>query len=377
MKLPQKEYSDLGSRQLQDSLAPSQFSFSRVEEPEDDESSEASTIYESEEDDYFSEIEEDGQLDDMYGKQTYLTACEELGITPVSQILKYMEQEDISVMHYGIGKLGVEAMCRGLRINKTVKRLCLSDNNLGAEGVRLVVELINRFRGDIDDIDLGENHIKLPGVKEIAKLLKPTTSKISALSLRGNKLGCKEACVIAEAMEQNRTLRYLDVAENKFGEKAGRALGAMLAVNSGLTELNLAWNNLRPKGAAYIAEGITSCLNLQTLNLGWNGIADEGCRAIGEALEKNNGLVELTMSCNNITAEGIAGLAEGIKKNESLASVEVDQNFIGKVGGELLLAAVLENKGMVVLNLDRTRIPEEIEAEVNAEMLAREKNIPK
>lgn len=38
---------------------------------------------------------------DSFGKLAYLTKCDDMGLVPVSQVLKYLEQEDMQLTHYG------------------------------------------------------------------------------------------------------------------------------------------------------------------------------------------------------------------------------------------------------------------------------------
>lgn len=48
--------------------------------------------------------------DDQYGRIAYLAKCEELGINPVSQVLRFLETEEMQVMHYGLGGKGTLAL---------------------------------------------------------------------------------------------------------------------------------------------------------------------------------------------------------------------------------------------------------------------------
>lgn len=48
--------------------------------------------------------------DDQYGRIAYLTKCDELAINPVSQILRFLETEEMQVMHYGLGGKGTLAL---------------------------------------------------------------------------------------------------------------------------------------------------------------------------------------------------------------------------------------------------------------------------
>ena len=60
---------------------------------------------------------------DSFGKLAYLTKCDDMGLVPVSQVLKYLEQEDMQLTHYGVGPRGIAALAAGLRVNNTINTL--------------------------------------------------------------------------------------------------------------------------------------------------------------------------------------------------------------------------------------------------------------
>ena len=363
-------------------------------------------LYEDESDDgmgnaYLSE--EDLQEDcDEHGKLAYLQRCEELRIVPVSQILKYLEQDEVQVTHYGLGYRGAAALAEGLRLNRCVRTLRLGDNAIGAEGVEALAAALCES-STVEELDLSENRVGIGGCRALERMLQPTSSCVlSTLHLRGNKLGDSEAAMLAAAAATNRSLTYLDLSYNAFGEKAGTVLGDMLEANAELLELNLGWNSLRAKGTAALMEGLKrnakvsarsrasiralharsrmredacksgvhpglawlTCISyalthsqLATLDLGWNGIGDGGGVAVADAMSVNATLAELVISCNGIS-ESVFALAEAIKKNEGLAYIELDQNNLGRKGGMAIVEMVDTNKvrprGSKLLDRQRT-----------------------
>jgi hypothetical protein len=54
-------------------------------------------------------------------------------------VLKYLEQEDMQLTHYGMGPRGVAALAAGLQVNSTISTLRMADNHLGAEGCSLLL----------------------------------------------------------------------------------------------------------------------------------------------------------------------------------------------------------------------------------------------
>eukprot|EP00854_Cymbomonas_tetramitiformis_P028410 gene28410-35210_t len=190
------------------------------------------------------EVSDEEEIRDTHGKLAYLSQCETLGLTPVSQI------------------------------NSNLTVLRLGDNNLGPEGTSVVCEALLK-NTCVQELDLSENHLGTApiglGRETISKLLSAKPTGVHSLHLRANKLSDADAVVLSEVLSENRTLTYLDLSINTFGEKAGLALGNMLHSGTKLKELNLG------------------------VNLGWNGVSDDGFSAIGEALAVNSAVVEIIL----------------------------------------------------------------------------------
>lgn len=53
---------------------------------------------------------------DSFGKVDYLAQCEALCVTPVAQIVRYLEHEELHLAHYGIGGKGLQALLAALKV---------------------------------------------------------------------------------------------------------------------------------------------------------------------------------------------------------------------------------------------------------------------
>jgi hypothetical protein len=42
-------------------------------------------------------------VQDSFGKCVYLAQCEELGVIPSTQVVKFLQQDEVDVTHYGLG----------------------------------------------------------------------------------------------------------------------------------------------------------------------------------------------------------------------------------------------------------------------------------
>jgi len=185
-------------------------------------------------------------------------------------------------------------------------------------------------RGGLTSIDLSGNQLcgiwtdregdqegtyTAEGITAIADAMR-VNGALTKLSLAKNKLEEEGTKAICEALEQNTTLKELDISgewhrSNIGGDYIGGSAGAkhvakMLGVNGVLTSIDLSGNQLCGIGDDY-----------------WGNeqgtYTAEGIKAIADALRVNGGLTSINLSGNHLTnrgwygKEGIIG-KEGIKE---------------------------------------------------------------
>lgn len=81
---------------------------------------------------------------------------------------------------------------------------------------------------------------------------------------------------------------------------------------------------------------------LKTLNLAWNGFGNEGALALSEALKVNTTLAELDISSNHINNEGTMKLCKGLEINGNLRILKVGFFLLEARKGLKLAIGVLE-----------------------------------
>jgi Ran GTPase-activating protein (RanGAP) involved in mRNA processing and transport len=221
------------------------------------------------------------------------------------------------------------------------------------------------------------------------------TGGLTKISLAKNELGEEGTKAICEALEQNKTLKELDISGNRHGNIGGSAgakhVAKMLGVNGGLTSLDLSNNALCGvtfMGGTYTAEGITAIAHalrvngaLKSIDLSGNqlcgiwteGYGDqqgtytaEGITAIADALRVNGGLTSIDLSNNQLcgvwtdyrgqhgtyTAEGITAIADALRVNGALTSVKLRGNKLGDEGWGAIFAAICGSKDSKIMSLD-------------------------
>jgi hypothetical protein len=123
--------------------------------------------------------------------------------------------------------------------------LCRQD--LQTSGSQALAKAL-KVNGSLKSVDLSANHLTnhghdMTGIKELAAAL-GVNGALTMLSLAANKLGVEGTKAICEALEQNKTLKELDISGHRngmvsnIGESAGaKHVSKMLGVNGALTTI--------------------------------------------------------------------------------------------------------------------------------------------
>jgi Ran GTPase-activating protein (RanGAP) involved in mRNA processing and transport len=297
--------------------------------------------------------------------------------------------------------------------------LDLSFNDLKDEGVSAVCKAIqNNKETKLASLDFSYNFIGPVGANAVVAMVAVTGGLIK-ISLAKNMLGEEGTKAICEALEQNKTLKELDISgdidgESNIGGTAGvKHVAKMLGVNGGLTSIDLSRNQLCGLDAygqgTYTAEGIIVIADalrvngaLTSVDVGWNditgnvaqelatvvlskptleifcnipikklradslseldlsgkGVGVTGALVLANLLPVTGALTTLDLSFNDLKYEGISAVCKAIKSNKEtkLASLNVSGNFIGPVGANAVVAMVAVTGGLTSIDLSRNQL---------------------
>jgi Ran GTPase-activating protein (RanGAP) involved in mRNA processing and transport len=246
--------------------------------------------------------------------------------------------------------------------NNQVGELNLSYAKPNEEEVKKLAEALQENKS-LTFLNLWSNHIGDEGVKALAEALQENKS-LTSLNLGGdaygiNDIGVEGAKALAQALQENKSLTSLNLALNNIGAAGAKALAEALKVNKSLTSLELGVNKIGAKGAKAIAQALLKNSSLKTLNLRINNICAKGAKALAHALQENKSLTFLNLENNNIGAAGAKAIAQALQENKSLTSLNLEENDIGATGAKALADALQKNKSLTSLDLRYNKIGDE------------------
>jgi Ran GTPase-activating protein (RanGAP) involved in mRNA processing and transport len=207
-------------------------------------------------------------------------------------ILKHTDMEESSVI----------ALVDGLRINKTLKCLDLSNNCAQSQSGRAAIERLIGYNV-LKELILVETEGSV-GVSILASGLSDNHS-LENLNLESTFVDAETFRALGESMRGNTTLRHLNVSGNGV-PLDGVCVTALKLDTMSLVTLEIDFNTVTSCGIAALAEGLQGPCTLKELNLSGCQLDDTGLLKLGEALTTNDALEVLDVRGSAFTHNGVS-----------------------------------------------------------------------
>ncbi|XP_068724128.1 protein NLRC3-like [Montipora capricornis] len=232
----------------------------------------------------------------------------------------------------------VSLLCEFLKANTFLTALNLRGSKIGFTGAESLSEAL-KVNKSLTTLDLRDNEIGSAGAESLSEALKVNTC-LTTLNLGCNGIGATGAKSLSEALKVNTCLATLDLGWNRMGATGAESLSEALKLNTCLTALDLGDNQIGSAGAEFLSEALKVNTCLTTLNLTWNRMGATCAESLSEALKVNTCLTTLDLGWNRMGAAGAKSLSEALKVNTRLAILDLGKNEIGSTGSESLSGAI-------------------------------------
>lgn len=187
-------------------------------------------------------------------------------------VLKSADIDDTEADHF----------VKSLMNNSILQELDLSHNLIGRS------ESLNTVRPEFTT-----------GAEALALLLQSENSRLETLCLSWNMIRLDSAVSLTSSLGSNLYLRYLDLSYNSLGERGGEYLGKSLLTNNTLQTLLVNHNNLTSAACFTICVGIEENYTLKRVNLDGNPIGEAGAKSLTQIPVTVGGRVKVSASgCN-------------------------------------------------------------------------------
>ena len=177
-----------------------------------------------------------------------------------------------------------------------------------------------------------------------------SSSNIVRLLLANNRLGNEGGKAIAQGLEENVSVRELDLSENMLGQNAICSLGEMLNKNQTLVKLNLSRNDLTDPDVESLLKSLCGKTSLKELDLSHNILCDQFAEQLSNVLTTNFVLEKLSISSNQLEVTGLQAMLPGLRDAQTLSDLNISWNYLYDVGAEVLGEAIADNRSLIEIS---------------------------
>ncbi|KAG8522893.1 NACHT, LRR and PYD domains-containing protein 14, partial [Galemys pyrenaicus] len=222
--------------------------------------------------------------------------------------------ERLSLRSCGLTAVGCEAISLALISNERLTHLCLSENILGDDGVKLMSDALRRPQCTLQNLMLRDCHFTSLSCDSLSVSLLHNKS-LMHLDLGSNLLkddGVKLLCDVFQ--HQCCNLQDLELMNCCLTSACCLDLASAILNNPNLHSLDLGNNYLQDDGVKILNDALShpNC-NIQRLGLESCGLTSLCCQNLASTLSINQRLVRINLTKNTLGCEGIKKLCEVLK----------------------------------------------------------------
>ncbi|EFA77312.1 hypothetical protein PPL_12523 [Heterostelium album PN500] len=228
---------------------------------------------------------------------------------------------------------------------------------LGEQVALLIQACTNGAAVEQRSLDLSNNNLGKNGALTFAPTIKNCTN-ITSLLLSLNNFRKRGMTYIISALEENTTLRSIDLSNNlKSGSKADSVIDHLARVvqrHPNLEKLVLAGRDSRGfflgRELLPLVKSMNEESRLVELDINGNAMGDDLCRELFESLKKNSSLRTLNIDNNAIGLAGLAAMKRCFSVNRTLSDIPVPTRDIAKILGAAKDRKTTNDKIAEILN---------------------------
>ena len=291
--------------------------------------------------------------------------------------------QEIDISENNLHTIGVRKIMKVLQGIHTLKKLCLSHNNITDEAGDDIAEAIS-YNIHLQEFRISGNKLSAVGAIKIVKALHSVLN-LRALYINDNEIDLTAAKDIASAVSHANQLHELDISKNKFQARGieiileplqdydkltklyindnnvtddtiTHFIGTVISSNTRLREIDISGNNLQVKGGINIAVALQSIVMLRKLCISNNNMTCQAANDFAVVITHNAHLQDLDIGGNDLLAVGATIIAKSLKKISTLTKLYINKNKITSEAADDIAAALSCNPHLEEFDISENNI---------------------
>ena len=300
-------------------------------------------------------------------------------------------------------KKATTSIGRVVKSNTSLKALHLDNNNLSVSDISMIAESINELTGLkeltvnntgctadhittmisnnllLETLDIGDNQLKSEGIRNVSKAL-IKLNRLKVLGLYGNEItddaagdiadviynlplleklllnnntfGVVGIQTICKSLQQNRTLKLLQLINVGITEEVADDIAAVIDGNPLLQCIYLESNRLQNSGANVILGSLSNKKHIKALSLASNNISEIPVNKLLQFIT-NNELDELLLNNNSIGTTGVFDICKCIKDNiNTLRVFSFADTNVSDEATDAIISVIESNNALEKISVD-------------------------
>ena len=286
----------------------------------------------------------------------------------IKNIIKYLKNnlfiESLNLSGNSLKNEGFDLICKGLNNNISLNNLNISHNDIQNTGIKKSLKIINTTK--LYSINLSNNPILDEGLITFANSLRHFP-ELRILNISNCGIEFKGFKELLKVLQSVRRIETLDISKNKLGSKEFEEL--KIYFNSfGIKYLNLSRCQLGDISAYPLGESLQQNETIRKLNISNNKITDNGFRSFIYLFNNNNTMESFDCSNNFISDLTMKDCLLYLEYNHTLKYLNLYDNQLRNEIGTLLLDILGKNKTLLSINLLYNRVQFKIIDEINRKL---------
>lgn len=264
-----------------------------------------------------------------------------------------------------IKRKGAMALASAILHGCSLSRLHLSNNDLGEEGINVLVQSIREVESRVQQLLQRQGGIKIGyNIKpvtieefnvdnvsmttkgfEMLSSMVMTNFNLKNISLGNNNLSDSDLALLSQSLTQNKKvpLKSLILSFNKITCVGVEGLMNAVWGSSTLREIKLDNNMMKDRGAQ-LCSVVLGSIRLELLDVSFNKISTVGVKAIMKSLSENDSLQRLSLCGVPMDQNASKAISYALAYNQSLKRFNIDSCCIGFSGQRHIVAGIVSNR---------------------------------